>query len=124
LTVTLLFQRDVKAGGVVYDYLGYKQVSSDSLYYAFNGLDKYSYDKYAFTTKAYRVFEGETATSDMSDFFIVESTATSISNAVKDAADVTVIARYAADGTRLDTPRKGVNIVKMSNGKVYKVIVK
>lgn len=116
--------QDVKAGGVVYDYLGYKQVSSDSLYYAFNGLDKYSYDKYAFTTKAYRVFEGETATSDMSDFFIVESTATSISNAVKDAADVTVIARYAADGTRLDTPRKGVNIVKMSNGKVYKVIVK
>jgi hypothetical protein len=116
--------QDVKAGNVIYDYLGYKQLSSDSLSYAFTGLDKYSYDKYAFTTRAFREFEGDTTASDMSDYFYVESTTTGLSNVNKADANATVVARYAVDGTRLDAPRKGVNIVKMSNGKVYKVIIK
>lgn len=37
-------------------------------------------------------------------------------------ADATVVARYAADGTRLSAPQKGLNIVKLSNGKTVKYI--
>lgn len=37
-------------------------------------------------------------------------------------ADATVVARYAADGTRLSAPQKGLNIVKLSNGKTMKYI--
>lgn len=36
--------------------------------------------------------------------------------------DATVVARYAADGTRLSAPQKGLNIVKLSNGKTVKYI--
>lgn len=37
-------------------------------------------------------------------------------------ANATVVARYAADGTRLSAPQKGLNIVKLSNGKTVKYI--
>ena len=37
-------------------------------------------------------------------------------------ADATVVPRYAADGTRLSAPQKGLNIVKLSNGKTVKYI--
>ena len=37
---------------------------------------------------------------------------------------LTEVARYNANGMRLDSPQKGLNIVKMSNGKSVKVMVK
>lgn len=37
-------------------------------------------------------------------------------------ANATAVARYAADGTRLSAPQKGLNIVKLSNGKTVKYI--
>lgn len=43
-------------------------------------------------------------------------------NGVADNAEATVVARYAADGTRLSAPQKGLNIVKLSNGKTVKYI--
>lgn len=43
-------------------------------------------------------------------------------NGVENNADATVVARYAADGTRLSAPQKGLNIVKLSNGKTVKYI--
>ena len=43
---------------------------------------------------------------------------------VADDEDVVEVARYAINGTRLTAPVKGVNIVKMSDGTVKKVIVK
>lgn len=43
-------------------------------------------------------------------------------NGVADNANATVVARYAADGTRLSSPQKGLNIVKLSNGKTVKYI--
>ena len=43
---------------------------------------------------------------------------------VADDEDVVEVARYAINGTRLAAPVKGVNIVKMSDGTVKKVIVK
>lgn len=39
-------------------------------------------------------------------------------------ADATEVARYTVDGTQVSAPVKGVNIVKMSNGKTVKVVVK
>lgn len=43
-------------------------------------------------------------------------------NGVADNVNATVVARYAADGTRLSAPQKGLNIVKLSNGKTVKYI--
>ena len=49
---------------------------------------------------------------------------TGIESVGMDEADVKEVARYTIDGVRISAPQKGVNIVKMSNGKVYKVLVK
>ena len=45
-------------------------------------------------------------------------------NEVNSDANATVVARYAADGTRLSQPQKGLNILKLSNGKTMKYINK
>ena len=39
------------------------------------------------------------------------------------AANATVVARYAADGTMISAPQKGLNILKMSDGTTRKVMV-
>lgn len=39
------------------------------------------------------------------------------------AANATVVARYAADGTQISAPQKGLNILKMSDGTTRKVMV-
>ena len=54
---------------------------------------------------------------------IVEFGATGISN-VSTSSDAQEVFRYAANGQRLNGAAKGLNIVKYSDGKVKKVIVK
>lgn len=45
-------------------------------------------------------------------------------SAVKDGASSAVeVARYTLNGTRITAPQKGINVVKMSNGEVRKVVV-
>lgn len=51
-------------------------------------------------------------------------TSTGINDAIVDNADVKEVARYTLDGRQITTPVKGVNIVKMSDGKTMKVLVK
>ncbi len=44
--------------------------------------------------------------------------------AVRDGASSAVeVARYTLNGTRISAPQKGINVVKMSNGEVRKVVV-
>lgn len=42
---------------------------------------------------------------------------------VNNSANATVVARYAADGTQISAPVKGINILKMSDGTTRKVLV-
>lgn len=54
---------------------------------------------------------------------VATRTFTGISSAKADDSSVKEIARYNANGQRIDAPQKGLNIVKMSNGKSIKVMV-
>ncbi len=49
---------------------------------------------------------------------------TGISNAISTDKNATEIARYSLDGVQLSAPQKGLNIVKMSDGSIVKVMVK
>lgn len=40
------------------------------------------------------------------------------------STDATVVSRYSLDGRQLSTPQKGLNIVKLSDGRTVKVLVK
>lgn len=54
---------------------------------------------------------------------IPEGTGTAIKG-VETSENATVVARYAADGSQISAPVKGINILKMSDGTTRKVIVK
>ena len=70
---------------------------------------------------------GETSTEVLGaeDLHLEESLAaiaTSINGVT--SADAVEVGRYSIDGRKLDAPQRGVNIVRMSDGTVRKVIVK
>lgn len=53
-----------------------------------------------------------------------DSDLTGISNNVINRNDVKEIGRYTIDGQKLNAPTKGINLVKLSNGQIIKVVVK
>lgn len=55
--------------------------------------------------------------------FVYDSSVTDIAG-VEVNEDVTEVARYSVDGRLLSSPQSGINIVKYSNGKTAKIIVK
>ena len=72
------------------------------------------------TVKAYRCYLTAPANEIKAFFFGDEVTGI---NGV-DAADTEIEAIYTINGTRVNNLQKGLNIVKMSNGKTQKVYVK
>lgn len=54
----------------------------------------------------------------------VKDAVTGIENVAGDGTAVKVVARYSADGCSLTAPKKGLNIVKLSDGRIVKEIVK
>ena len=54
----------------------------------------------------------------------VGGSSTGIDDSVIADKSLTEVARYTLDGTLVDRPVKGVNIVKMSDGSTRKVVVK
>jgi hypothetical protein len=72
------------------------------------------------TVKAYRCYLTAPASGIKAFFFGDEVTGI---NGV-DAADTVIEAIYTINGTRVNNLQKGLNIVKMSNGKTQKVYVK
>ena len=55
------------------------------------------------------------------EFFFLE---TGIKNVLDTPSSATESERYSTDGTRLASPQKGINIIRMSDGTVKKVLVK
>lgn len=70
--------------------------------------------KLTFTTSAKRFFLDEV---------MVAATTTGIASTTADIAKTTVIGYFALDGTRLQNPRKGVNIVKYADGSSKKIVM-
>lgn len=54
---------------------------------------------------------------------VTVGTDTGISDVNAAEGGVTEVARFTVDGKRLDRPQPGVNIVRMSDGTVRKVVV-
>ncbi len=55
---------------------------------------------------------------------IVEEESDGIKNPISNHANITEIARYDIQGRSIHVPEKGINIIKMSDGSVRKVLVK
>lgn len=70
--------------------------------------------KLTFTTSAKRFF--------LDDVYVTNAS-TGIVSTTADTAKRTIVGYFGLDGTRLQTPRKGVNIVKYADGSSKKVVV-
>lgn len=117
--------QDLKAGDCKYTYLGTQTVDGNARSCVFDDLASYgSFDDYAFNVKAEITDDGEYAESTKSDFRLISSASTSgISDVTKDS-EIKEVARYSVDGKRISTPVRGINLVKLSNGKLLKVVVR
>lgn len=116
--------QDLKAGDKVYTYLSTGSIADGkTTSYVFGSLS--GYDQYAYAAKSILDHDGDTAESALSDFKLVQlrDAATGISETVNGTA-AHEVARYTVDGKQTAKPVKGINLVKMSDGKVRKVIVK
>ncbi len=74
------------------------------------------------TVKAYRCYLTAPASEIKAFFFFDDDDVTGINGV--DAADIEIEAIYTINGAKVNSLQKGLNIVKMSNGKVKKVFVK
>ena len=125
--------QDLKKGQVAYTLLQQAEVAGgDVTEYTFSELDQFPFTQFAYNVTAYYDrTENEVAVSNPSAYAYVsldgtEPFLTSVL-ALEDALggnNAVVLERYAADGRRLAEPCKGLNIVKMSDGRVVKYMVK
>ena len=95
------------------DYVLQKQVNSVAFYIVGESAQP--------TVKPYRCYLTVPA-SEIKAFFIFDDGATGINGV--DAADAEIEAIYTVNGVKVNSLQKGLNIVKMSNGKTQKVFVK
>lgn len=96
----------------------------ESIYYI-NG-DKFHQAKASLTVPAYRAYINYTAPSaakpSVLSLFVDDSETTGVASAVADKA--TVESLCDINGRMLAAPQKGINILKLSNGKTVKLIIK
>ncbi len=124
ITVT----QKVSKGDQILTCIDKVDTDSTTTSHTFTGLNEYGFDEYAYDVVSHYVYSPTESTSSLtpSDMVLVklnEGTITGI-NGVADADNLKEIARYTADGCRIAAPVKGLNIVKYSNGKTVKVLVR
>ncbi len=116
--------QDLKAGDKTYTYLSTGTVEdSKTTSYTFGDLE--GYGQYAYAVMSLMDEDGDHAESTLSPFqHVMLNSSVSGIHAATEANSVHEVSRYTIDGKAVSKAVKGVNIVKMSDGSVRKVIVK
>lgn len=120
--------QDLPAGASTLTWLADGETDAQTTSYVFTGLDAYDFQKYGYDVVSHYLYDANTSVSSLtpSDAVFVDLTtgeSTGITEQLKNS-DAKVVARYSADGQLVSAPVKGLNILKMSNGKIVKVVVK
>jgi len=120
--------QDMKAGDKVYTLLSQTEVSADETNCRISGLSDYDFTTYAYSVQSVYNNGFSTVTSTASNKMLLNldgsdpyggTTGISAAEKANTISDV-----YSANGTKLQKFQKGVNIVKMSDGSVRKVMIK
>lgn len=120
--------QNLPKGARVQSWLQSADTDASTLSYTFSGLDAYDFPEFGFQVTSHYEYDTDVEVSSlepspMTFVDLVNGTSTGIEELVK-ASDTNVVARYNAAGQIIAAPVKGLNILKMSDGKVMKVIVK
>lgn len=120
--------QDAKAGDKIYTYLGslYEEAPNTSV--SFSDLAASGFTGFAYCVTALRKTDQNTLYSAPSNFRFVGTPqmieGTGVAELPAADANVVPVEYYSLDGLRLQKPSKGINIVRMSDGSVRKVLVK
>lgn len=125
------FGQDLKKGDVVKSPLQIQ--TTDGLNFTFNNLSDYNFEWFGYDVCSLFELEGESTKSKKSALMLVDlengtsqpsaiGGVTAINGGAKGQQNVEAI--FSADGRRQKTMQKGLNIVKMSDGTVRKLLVK
>lgn len=117
-------KQNLKKGDNVFTFLGSKEVAAPDTTCNFDGLSNYDYDLFAYDVVALEDLDNQTAQSESSGYVVFSLDPTAVKNVEGTDVMAKEVARYGIDGRQLSAPQKGVNIVKLSDGRVVKVIVK
>lgn len=117
--------QNLKAGATLYTPLESATVGADTLSYTFKNLTN-DYDHYAFDVVALQDLDGETAQSESSNkvIFVLDPTGINDIKTTDKTGFAKVVARYSIDGRRVNKDFKGIQILKMSDGRSIKTLVK
>lgn len=119
----------LKKGDMIYTSLNTTQVPAGETSVVFENLDQYNYNVFGYSVTATkldgRISEpSKYAYVDMKNMENYDPT-TGISEVeTTTEGDVREVARYSIDGTLLNKPTKGLNIIRYSDGTTKKVIIK
>ncbi len=120
--------QNVSKDDQILTWLDEAETDAETTSYTFTDLADYGFADYAFHVVSNFKFSDMESTSSLtpSELVVVnleKGTSTGITE-VSDATGVKVVARYSADGRLVSSPVKGLNIIRLSNGKTVKVVVK
>ncbi len=114
-------------GACIQSWIASADTDAETLSYTFTGLNAYDFTDFGYNVTSHFQYDENTATSSLnpSDMAFVDlaNEVSGITEA-QGTSEVKVVARYTADGRLVSAPVKGLNILKLSNGKIVKVIVK
>lgn len=120
--------QDLPKGARTLTWLAGAETDAATASYTFTGLDAYDFDWYGYDVSSKYQYDENTAVtsvtpSSMMFVNLIDGVSTGVTE-LQNNADIKVVARYTADGQLVPAPVKGLNILKMSNGRTMKVIVK
>ena len=118
------FSQDLKAGDIVYSWLRSASTDNETFSYTFINLSDYDFSLFGYEVTSTFELEGQTTTSQPSDLVLVsfEETPTQISCPAQRISLPDEY--YTVDGRRTSSLRSGLNIVRMNDGSMRKMIVK
>ena len=110
-------------------WLDSAKTDGETTSYTFTGLYDFNYSDYAYNVVSnfdYSAVEQTSSLTPSATVFVNlgDGTSTTGISELANGEDLKVVARYTADGQLVAAPVKGLNIVKYSNGKTVKVVVK
>ena len=114
-------------GAKTLTWLASGDTDAETLSYTFTGLDAYDFSDFGYDVTSHYQYDDNNATSSLAPsemVFVNLENGTSGINELQNGSDAKVVARYTADGQLVSVPVKGLNILKLNNGKIVKVIVK
>lgn len=125
----MTISQSLKKGDLTYVWLGSEMQNAPEVSHLFSALDSDSYDMYGYSVHALRGSGRSRISSEESDRAIVDlknadSFVTGIGQVPENDLQVVETGRYTVDGIRVASPRKGLNIVRYSDGSVRKVVVR